>query len=75
MKSRKYISEGFSNNPPFKVFGVKFLQYAIDYPEEFKEMFLSREITIEEFIYIEGLYEDIISIIIVMWTPALGRWF
>ena len=24
-------------------------------PEEFKEMFLSREITIEEFIYIEGL--------------------
>ena len=38
--------------------------------EEFKEMLLSIEITIEEFIYIEGLYEDIISMIIVMWTPA-----
>ena len=47
-----------------------FFQYAIDHPEEFKEMFLSKEITIEEFIYIEGLYEDIISMIIVMWTPA-----
>lgn len=38
-------------------------------------MFLSREITIEEFIYIEGLYDDIISMIIVMWTPTQGRWF
>lgn len=47
-----------------------FFQYAIAYPEEFKKMFLSREIKIEEFIYIEGLYEDIISMIIVMWTPA-----
>ena len=36
-------------------------------------MLLSREITIEEFIYIKGLYEDIISMIIVMWTLALGR--
>ena len=26
MESRKYINEGFSNNPPFKGFGVKFLQ-------------------------------------------------
>ena len=50
-------------------------EFGVVSPEEFKEMFFSREITIEEFIYIEGHYDDIISMVIVMWTLALGRWF
>lgn len=60
----KYVSEGFSQNPPFKGFGVKFLQFANDKPEEFKELFLLNKISLEEFLDIEGHYEDIIKILI-----------
>lgn len=56
----KYIEEGLSQNPPFKGYGMKLIQFAIDYPEDFSALFLNQNKTIEETLQFEGHYDDII---------------
>lgn len=51
----EYIEEGLKMFPPFKGFGMKFIQFSIDEPEYFKSLFMSRN----DLSYIEFLESKI----------------
>lgn len=58
-----YVEEGLTLNPPYKGFGMKFMQFASEHSEEFNALFFAQPMTIEDFMEKEGHYDDIIAAI------------
>lgn len=57
----QYVSEGLSMFPPFKGFGMKFIQFSIDEPEMYRILFLSKkEYTFKEYLLEQFGWERLI---------------